>query len=296
MRQLIAVGLACASWAGIGATVPASAAGPTTRTVYVTVVNDQGRAVEGLAPADFIVKEGGKEREITSVARAPERAYIALMVEMPLVGQNAVRVALADFVTRMCPSAEIALYIISQRAELVLDYSSSPTALIEGIRNLPTSLARVTGAVPDAIDELAKQFEKGKPKLPRPVIVLAVVEQGQTTDNPESVLTQIAKSKAQVWSVSLSLRGVASDSYSGRRPIFGREQVIGDGPEQSGGRLIPVLTLPGFQTGLQQVADDLESQYRITYTLPDGVKTSDAVNVSLKREGATLRAPSRIPK
>jgi VWFA-related protein len=277
-----------------GALVPARAAGPTTRTVYVTVVDDQGHAVPGLTPADFVVKEGGKEREIASVTRATDRAHIALMVELPLVGQNAVRVGIADFVSRMCSSAEIALYVVSQRAELVLDFTSNVNLIIDAIRNLPASQARMSAAVPDAVYEVARQFRNAR--LSRPVIALAVVEQGQTTDNPESILSEIAKSKAQVWSVSLSLPGVTADSYSGRRQIYGREQVIGDGPEQSGGRRIPALSLPGFQTGLQQVADDLESQYLITYTLPDGVKWSENINVSLKKPGATLRAPNRVPK
>ena len=56
------------------------------------------------------------------------------------------------------------------------------------------------------------------------------------------------------------------------------------------------MSLPAFQTGLQQVADDLDSQYLLTYTLPDGVKTSDRITVSLKEPGATLRAPNRVPK
>jgi Ca-activated chloride channel homolog len=294
VRRLIAVALACASFIGIGSILPASAAGPTTRTVYVTVVDDQGHPVPGLTPADFVVKEGGKEREIFSVASASEKMRVALMVEEPLVGQNYVRVGLADFVARMCPSAEIALFMAWQRAEKLVDFTSDPNVLIDGIRNLPISQGRQSAAVPDAVFELAKQFEKAK--HPRPVIVLAVIEQGQSTDDAEGILSQIAKSKAQVWSVSLSFRGVTSDSYNGRRQVFGREQVIGDGPEQSGGRRIPVLALPGFQTGLQAVADDLESQYRITYTLPDGVKSSDSISVSLKKPGLTLRAPSRVPK
>ncbi len=76
----------------------------------------------------------------------------------------------------------------------------------------------------------------------------------------------------------------------------GRTQIIGDGPSQSGGRRVPILTLPAFEGGLQQVADDLSSQYLITYILPDGVRPSDRISVSLRKPGATLRAPSRVPK
>jgi VWFA-related protein len=288
MRRLIAVALACAATLADVSAVPVSAAGPTTRTVYVTVVDVTGRGVLGLSPAEFVVKESGKEREITSVAPASEKMRLALMVEQPLVGQNYVRVGLAEFVARMCPSAEIALFMVSQRAEKLVDFTSNPNVLVDGIRNLPLSQIQQSAAVPDAISEVAKQFEKAKPA--RPVIVLAAIEQGQSTDNPESILTQIAKSKAQFWAVSMTSGG------AGGNAAFGRGQVIGDGSSQSGGRRIQILTLPAFETGLQQVADDLSSQYLITYTLPDGVKTSDRITVSLKEPGATLRAPSRVPK
>ena len=38
-----------------------AAAADTTRTVYVTVVDDKGQAVPNLAAEDFAVKEGGKD-------------------------------------------------------------------------------------------------------------------------------------------------------------------------------------------------------------------------------------------
>jgi Ca-activated chloride channel homolog len=291
MHRLIAVALACAWFIGVGSVVPASAAGPTARTIYVTVVDDQGHPVPGLTPADFVVKEGGKDREIASVASASEKMRVALMVEEPLVGQNQVRVGLADFVSRMCPSAEIALFMAWQRAEKLVDFTSDPNVLINGIRNLPISQGRQSAAVPDAVFELAKQFEKAQ--HPRPVIVLAVIEQGQSTDDPEGILGQIAKSKAQFWAVSLTTSGVGG---TGASAAFGRGKVLGDGSAQSGGRRVPIMTLPGFQQGLQQVADDLSSQYLITYSLPDGVKSSDRISVSLKKPGATLRAPNRVPK
>ena len=295
MRRVFVIALACALAASAPASVRLSAAGPTTRTVYVTVVDDNGRPVSGLTPADFTVKESGKEREIASVAPASEKIRLALMVEQLLASQSYVRAGLAEFVARMCPSAEIALFMITQRNETIVDFTSDPNALVEGIRNLPLSQVRLTAAVPDALYEMAKNFEKAKPA--RPVIVLATVEQGQSTEiDPESILSQIAKSKAQFWAVSIEPAGSRSGAgIRNLRDFAGRSQIIGDGSLQSGGRRVPVMVLPGFQQGLQQVADELSSQYVITYTLPDGVRPADRISVSLKKPGATLRAPSRVP-
>jgi VWFA-related protein len=296
MLRVIAVALAWASIAGLAPAVSISAVGPTTRTVYVTAVDDNGRAVPGLTPADIVVKEGGKEREIASVSPATETIRLALMVEHALIGQSYVRVGLVEFIARVCPPAEVALFMITQRAEKLVDFTSDPNVLVEAIRRLPLTPTRLSSAVPDAIFEVAKQFEKTKPA--RPVIVLATIEQGQATEvDPESTLSQIAKSKAQFWAVSIEpARSQPAGKAASLRDFAGRAQIIGDGPRQSGGRRVPILTLPGFDGGLQQVADDLLSQYLITYILPDGVRASDRINVSLKKPGATLRAPSRVPK
>ena len=60
VRLVSVLALAVTSAAGL------AAASPTTRTVYVTVVGREGQAVPGLTPADFGLKEGGKECEESS--------------------------------------------------------------------------------------------------------------------------------------------------------------------------------------------------------------------------------------
>jgi hypothetical protein len=75
-----------------------------------------------------------------------------------------------------------------------------------------------------------------------------------------------------------------------------RDQVLGDGPKQSGGRQISANATAGVPKALQQIADDLLAQYEITYVLPEGVKPNKRFNISTKRRGVTLRAPSAIPE
>jgi hypothetical protein len=75
----------------------------------------------------------------------------------------------------------------------------------------------------------------------------------------------------------------------------GREQVLGDGPKQSGGRRFELTSTGQVSRALQQIAVDLQSQYAITYTLPDGVKPDRRFNVTVKRRGTNVRAPSQIP-
>ena len=74
-----------------------------------------------------------------------------------------------------------------------------------------------------------------------------------------------------------------------------KNEVIGDGPKQSGGRHDEIVAAPGMVQAVQQLAEELASQYKLTYVLPDGVKPNEKLNVTTKRKGAVLRAPTRVP-
>jgi hypothetical protein len=70
--------------------------------------------------------------------------------------------------------------------------------------------------------------------------------------------------------------------------------VLGDGPKESGGRIEEASTGQAIAPAVIRIADSLMNQYQLTYTLPDGVKMSDRLNVSTSRKGIKLTSPSRI--
>jgi hypothetical protein len=46
---------------------------------------------------------------------------------------------------------------------------------------------------------------------------------------------------------------------------------------------------------LKKVADNLLNQYVLTYTLPDGVKPNEKLQLSTTRKGVKLIAPTKLP-
>jgi hypothetical protein len=73
-------------------------------------------------------------------------------------------------------------------------------------------------------------------------------------------------------------------------------EVLGEGPKQSGGQRIEIVASPGILQGLQRIAVELKSQYAIAYARADTrPRATERINVSVKRRGVTLRAPSRVP-
>lgn len=278
------------------AAVAAAAArpAPTERTVYVTVTDDKRAPVADLTAADFTVKEGGKERAIVKVEPAKAPLRVALAVEERLTLDAAVRMGLFEFMKRLSGAGEISLITIGLRNTTIVDYTSSLEALVGGINKFSLNPARES-AVADGVLELANRFIEAKP--PRPVVVVLAITGGQAGVEPRLVLDRIGQSGASMHSVTLAGAGEApgEGGVGSLNTLSGREQVLGDGPKQSGGRRIDVPSTGAMPKALLQIADELQAQYAITYTVPDGVKLDKRFNASVKRRGVSLRAPSIIP-
>jgi hypothetical protein len=109
------------------------------------------------------------------------------------------------------------------------------------------------------------------------------------------VLDKLRQSGAMMYVAALAGGQIDAPPLGAMAEHSGREQVLGDGPKQSGGRRVDVTATGAMPRALQQIAGELLSQYVITYALPDGVKPDRRFNVSVKRRGVSLRAPSLIP-
>lgn len=268
-----------------------AAAAPIIRTVYVTVTDGKGGAVTDLTAANFTVKEGGKEREVVKAEQAKGRMRLALMVEERLAGDGPVRMGLFQFAKRLNESAEIALITIGLRNTTLVNYTRDLNLMVEALNGLslnPPPNSNLT----EGVLEIAGKLQQERPD--RPVIVLVALAGGQAGGaSANQVLTELRQSGATLHAVTLATGG--SNAQLGMlADESGREQVLGDGTKQSGGRRIEVQTTQGVEKALQQVADDLLAQYAITYALPDGVKPDRRFSISVDRRGVSLRAPTAI--
>jgi Mg-chelatase subunit ChlD len=260
-------------------------AAPVQRTVFVTVTDGKGNAVPGLTPADFAVKEGGKEREILKAEPASARMRLALALEERLIGHESIRLSLFEFVKRLVSTADISLITVGLSNTTVVDYTSSLETLVGALNKLTFRGARDSNLA-EGVLEIARTFASNR--VERPVIVVVSLTGGQISVDPRAVLDKLGESGATMHAALVISNGGTTDET-------GREQVLDDGPRQSGGRRVDVRATTAMPNALQQIADGLLAQYAITYALPDGVKPDKRLSVSLKRRGASLRAPSTIP-
>lgn len=290
-----------AGLAVISATLAASAGRPSaiafealTRTVYVTVTDVKGAPVTDLTAANFKVKEGGKDREIVKAEPAKAKPHMALMVEERLSPDQATRVGLFEFVKRLNGAAEMSLITVGLRNTTVVPYLTDPNPLLKAINELSLN-PQPTSNLTEGINDIARSLEQQHPE--RPVIVVVGFSGGQAGGgSAASILTQLRQSGATLYAVTFGPPGSGNSGNLGTMgDESGREQVLGDGAKQSGGRRTDVVTTSAIPKALLQVADDLAAQYVITYALPDGVKRDRRFSISTDRKGVTLRAPTALP-
>jgi hypothetical protein len=279
--------------AALAAERPSPAAAPTNRTVHVTVVDNKGAPVTDLTPADFVVKEGGKEREVVKAEPATTRMRLALAVEERLTPDNAVRLGIYEFVKRVVNASEISLITIGLANTTVVPYTTDPNPLVAAINNFTLNAARESN-LSEGILEIAESFAKNRAE--RPAIVVVGIAGGQASVDSRTVLEKLAESGATMHAATLAGGGMGGGDVGRLSDESGRDQVLGDGPRQSGGRQIDANATAGIPKALQQIAHDLLAQYSITYVLPDGVKPNKRFSISTKRRGVRLRAPSQIPE
>ena len=239
VRRGIARGIVCLA-AVTAAGIALAAAAATSRTVYVAVTDGKGNPVTGLTAADFKVKEGGKDREITRAEPAKAPAHIALMVEDRLAVDQSVRAGMFEFVKRMAGNAEISLITVGLRNNELTPFVSDANVILKAINELSRN-TQPTSNLTEGINDIAKKFDEANP--PRPVIVAIAMSGGQAGAEPKAILSQLRQSGATLYAVTY---GSPNDSQN---PVLGtmgdesgREQVLGDGAKQSGGRRFDLVT------------------------------------------------------
>ena len=144
------LGLVCA--AGV---VPA-AAEQTTRTTYVTVLENDGQPVAGLTPADLRLRENNRDREIVTVEPATEPMRVALMVEETLTPAGGVRQGLFELVKALQGKAEMSLVVVGLSNRTAVPYTTDVNALVAGLNDLPLNQRQQSNHVPEGIADMAR--------------------------------------------------------------------------------------------------------------------------------------------
>ena len=284
------------------ALIAAEQDGVVRRTVYVTAFDASGAPLPDLAAADLTVKEGGLAADVLRVEPLRSRLKVALVVEEALTPDNSVRQALAGFVDGVHEAGEIALYVVGRRHERRVDYTSDIMPFVRAINAFP-SRSTADGNLVEALYEIAKDQ---RPLEGRRVVVALATERSQAgTLSADGVFEQLRGGSGVFYAATLasfdSNTGPSEATSGGRRLSLEnqatgleRDRLFTAGTRDSGGLHLSVVRLEGFPGALNRIVGDLRNQYVVSYTMPAGQKADGRMSIIGKRQGITVRGPSRV--
>jgi len=250
-----------------------------TRQIHISATDRSGAPVTDLTAADISIKEGGKDRPVESLKPATGSMHVAILVDDG--GSGAFQAAIAQFLDRTLARGQFSITLLNPQASRLVDFTNEPSALRDALGRLGKRgrLQADGDQMLDAIERAAKALQLRKAE--RPVVVALTLIGGK----PESIEPNNVLESVRTTGTMLNVVHLLGADLG---------MVMGDGPRQSGGRLEQASNGNGIIPATIRIAESLQTQYVVTYTIPDGTSLSDRIAVSTSRKGIKLTAPTRI--
>jgi len=282
---LLAVTLMSAALAQ--AITPARTSRTQERDLFVSVLNQSSEPVTGLAPADFVVREDGRLREVLRARRATDPIDLAILVDNSQAATDDImdlRKGLEAFTATMREHGHVSLIGCADRPTVLVDYTNDAAAVKKGVGRLfatPGSGATVM----DAISEVTKGLEKrGAERAAILTIWLGGTEFSNV--NHLNVLQDLKTTGAALHVLTVG-SGVPPDI---RTPEgHSRELVFDQGTRQTGGRRQNILSPMGLTSALESLARELTNQYRVTYARTESLIPPEKIEVAVRAANQTAR-------
>ncbi|MCX6549813.1 MAG: VWA domain-containing protein [Acidobacteria bacterium] len=266
------------------------------RDLFVSVLSRADEPVLSLGPADFLVREDGRTREVLRVRRATDPIDIALLVDTSQALGNQVadvRGGVESFVGRMGSQAHIAIVGLGDRPTILTDYTSDPAKLKKAVGMIfpmPGAGALVLEGIRDTLKGIAT-------RTPERVAIIVVWAGGieLSTESDEPLLSDLERSGVALHALTI---GTAAPADAMTQEGRSREIVFDRGTAKTGGRRQNVLSSMAMTDALNHLAAELLGQYRITYARPDTLIPPEKIGVTVRQDGFTVRAtpvPARVP-
>jgi hypothetical protein len=215
--------------------------------------------------------------------------YIAVLIDNSQAGGQYIRdyreavPALIRAMTEGGVKHQFAIITVAERPTILTDFTPDPTQAIKGAERV-FSFSDSGTYLLDGIIETSRGIAKRRPE--RSAIVAL------TTEGPE-----LSNRQHQDVLEPLALSGAALHVFAIGRPTNNDQErsiAFDRGTKDTGGRYQTVLTGSALTGRLQQLAEELRSQYRVTYSRPPRLIPPKAIEVDTPKPGLTVRATPAV--
>ena len=259
------------------------------RSLFVSVLDEQGAPVSNLAADEFVVEEDGVEREVLRAGPARSPMQVAVLVDTSASAAFAVR-DIRNGLERLFPILadrnDVALITFGGPPRVIVESTGRIDRLRDGIGRIfsfPDSAAFLL----DALMETARGFERRE--SPRPVIVVVATEgldysrydAGRIRDaiGESAVATHVIVLQERA---NTALRANAF-GLPGGVDLFQRDRALAQLPEASGGQRYDLLLSTALPDTMGALAELLANQYRVVYSRPSSLIPPEDISVRMRR-------------
>jgi hypothetical protein len=247
------------------------------KSVFVSVLDDQGRPVRQFTANDVAIREDGQDRAVAEVKLASEPISVAVLVDSsqgarvtdasgsPEEYVRDMRLAVEAFARQLLtlsPDAKVSLMTFGQAAVTTVPYTTDLLKFKEGVNKFTSQ-----PGIPTVLMEALAQANKDLAALPtkRRAIVSLNLEPAdeQSKEEPAALKEAFRKSGAQLWAVSVQ-RGTLKNAK--------RDVDLNEFAKISGGQRDFLVGISAVADTLRAYANALAMQYEVVYLRPENAK------------------------
>ena len=270
------------------------------RSLFVSVLDEDGAPVPGLAADEFAVEEDGVEREVLRAGPARSPMQVAVLVDTSAAAGFAIR-DIRNGLERLVP-------VLAEGNDVALiSYGGPPRVLVESTRRLDRlrdgiglvfSFPESAAYLLDALMETARGFERRE--APRPAVVV-VASEGLDFSRYDYRRTRDALQASGVATHVLVVQqrgntALRGDPFSFSNEILQRDRALAQLPEATGGQRYDLLLSTALPDRMGALAEVMTNQYRVVYSRPPSLIPPETISVRMRRADLAARGtPVRRP-
>jgi len=257
--------------------------------VYVTVTDEHGAPIGGLAKDNFVLKEDGREQKISVFDRESELPIsIALTIDTSLSTRHDLPLELASakrFVhTILRPIDGLAVYGFSETVRAATPgFTADLKRIDESIDHIHLGAAT---ALYDAIYDTSRDLDRRKGRK----IIVLITDGGDTisrVDYKEAVRAAV-EAEALVYSIII----VPIENSAGRE--IGGEHALIQLSEDTGGKYYYATSMAQLDDAFRMISDELRTQYLLAYYPLQRTSFSEFRRIEVTIQGVPDAATYRV--